>query len=133
MEKNNPELIFAFAEYYAEHPGDVRKAFDDFLPSYRERTEKNINKVAKMVFTAIFLKTGVKKIEILSKDRHHRIVEAKQIFAYVMKKKGFTPTEIANYMNHDRVTVMFRIMTAENLLAVDKNFREKVSDIMEKL
>ena len=139
---DNTDLIFAFAEYYAgfqkyyrEHHLTVRQAFDKFLPTYTERlmADKDIRKIAESVITAITQETGLRRKDIFSLRHLHEISEAKQIFAYIMREKSFTPREIAEYLRHNRTTVFNRISKAEDLLCWDKQFQEKVSRIMGKL
>ena len=73
--------------------------------------------------------------KLFAKTRKRPIVEKRQLFHYLSKK--YTKETLALIGEHrahlDHATVLHSIKTVENLIDVDKSFKDSVNEIEEKL
>lgn len=72
-------------------------------------------------------KTGLTRRELMAKDRSRRVVEARQICMYMIRKyTNMTLTAIGRAFNRDHTTIIHACEQINYLLEVDKNTVEKV-------
>jgi len=75
--------------------------------------------------------TGIPMRDIRNKDKSRRLMEARYIVCYLLRKHHkLNYKEIGNYMNRSHVSIIYIIKQAENMLKFNKEFRECYKDIM---
>jgi hypothetical protein len=81
--------------------------------------EKIMNKVLEV--------SGVKRRELVAKDRHRYIVEARALFIVISVEHGYNPVQISAALDHaiDRSTLYHYIKSYTNLK--DNGFIEKLN------
>ena len=75
----------------------------------------------------------VTKEDIVGKRRLKQFVEPRQVAQYLIREKmNKTLESIADIFNKDHSTIIYSVKNVNNLLDVDKNFRDKVQRIIVK-
>jgi len=78
---------------------------------------------AEMLFQEIEKFTGITKAELQSKTRLREVVDARIMYAYIMKSKTLlTLLKIGQQINRDHSTVIHYLRQFKNLQKTDKNF-----------
>jgi|694.fasta_scaffold63742_6 DNA repair ATPase RecN len=76
---------------------------------------------------------GVTKQELISNSRKDYIIEAKQVFMYILYsyKKNFNISHsvIANLLNTDRTSVIHHLKQVDNYMSVDSKYAENVKAV----
>lgn len=86
------------------------------------------------IIDAVCRKFGVTEEELKSRVRKRRIVEARQVCMYLLKKKTkLTLKAIGDLFDRDHTTVMHSDQTVKDLMAIDKEYKIAVEDIEEGL
>jgi chromosomal replication initiation ATPase DnaA len=77
------------------------------------------------------LQTLVSKSDLLDGKQTRRVADARKIYCYLAKQNTkYSLSEIGRFINKDHATVCYSIKTVENLLKIDKIFKNKYSQII---
>jgi chromosomal replication initiation ATPase DnaA len=84
-----------------------------------------VNTPYEIIFKAIRKEMGVTKEEMISKNRHRHICEARQMFCMLARDliKGWTEkgsVAVGKQIERDHATVLYSAATMRNLCTVDK-------------
>lgn len=68
--------------------------------------------------------------DLKSKKRHRGIVDCRKAFFYLVKKNtNLTNSAIGEFFNRDHSTVIFSVKACEDLISIDKEFKNKFNKI----
>lgn len=94
----------------------------------------NNDAIIEHIFYAVTTVYGVSREEILSRNRHQNITDARHMgMLLVSDRLGLTPREAGRWFNRDRVTVSYGATRMRELLSFDRVTQgryKRINDIL---
>lgn len=76
----------------------------------------------KELIKAIKEVTGV---DLKTKTRKYRFIEARMLYYKILRDNGFTLSEIGNTLNKNHATVLHSLNTFDTIISIDKDLKDK--------
>lgn len=74
--------------------------------------------------------TGVTIENVRSKSRKSVLADVRRIFCYICSGHGVSDREIASYINRDRSLVWAAVRRCNDIISVDKQYRQRVENFL---
>lgn len=72
---------------------------------------------------------GVTRAQLIGRDRHAHVAQARQVAAWLLRQRGFSYPAIGQELKQDHTTVMYSVRKVERL----RSENARVAEVIEKM